>query len=138
MKSRKTGAWDYLAKMKAFRVLKEPVIKQVMESLMLPAGSKSLDVGCGDGYYTLMLAESLGPGSHVNGIDAVDPFLDQGRTLSSKFNLTERDSFIKGVIEDLRLKKTFLIGSSALTVPNCSHKIPPRSHFQGSTLSKAE
>ena len=105
MKSRETGAGEYLHKMKAFRVLKEPVIKQVLESLTLPARSKGLDVGCGDGYYTLMLAENAGPGSHVTGIDVTDPFLDQGRALTSKFNLTERVSFIKGDIEGLRFKK---------------------------------
>ncbi len=105
MKSRKKGVGEYLEKMKVFRALKEPVIKQVLESLRLPAGSKGLDVGCGDGYYTLMLAKSLGPGSHVTGIDAVEPFLDQGRALSSKFNLTERVSFIKGDITGHRFEK---------------------------------
>ncbi len=105
MKSRETGAGEYLHKMKAFRILKEPVIKQVLESLTLPARSKGLDVGCGDGYYTLMLVENAGPGSNVTGIDVTDPFLDQGRALSSKFNLTERVSFIKGDIEDLRFEK---------------------------------
>jgi len=105
MKGEKTDASEYLKKMKAFRVLKEPVIKQVLDSLMLPAGSKGLDLGCGDGYYTLMLAENAGSGSHVTGIDVVDSFLDEGRALSSKFNLTERVSFIKDDIEDLSFEK---------------------------------
>ncbi len=105
MKGRETGAGDYLQKMKMFRALKEPVIKQVLESLTLPAGSKGLDAGCGDGYYTLMLAENAGLGSHVTGVDVTAPFLDEGRALSSKFNLTERISFIKGDIEDLRFEK---------------------------------
>ncbi len=105
MKGREIGAGEYLEKMKMFRALKEPVIKQVLESLRLLAGSKGLDVGCGDGYYTLMLAERAGPGSHVTGIDVADPFLDQGRALSSKFNLTKRVSFIKGDITDLRFEK---------------------------------
>ncbi len=105
MTNRKSDAGKYLKKMEAFRVLKEPVIRHVLESSALPTGSKGLDVGCGDGYYTLILAENAGPGGHVTGIDVIDPFLDEGRALSSKFNFTERVSFIKGDIEGLRFEK---------------------------------
>lgn len=50
-----------------------------LQTLELPAGTRILDIGCGWGDTTLMLARKAGPDSHVLGVDCVDRFLDKGR-----------------------------------------------------------
>jgi demethylmenaquinone methyltransferase/2-methoxy-6-polyprenyl-1,4-benzoquinol methylase len=50
-------------------VLREPVIRAAIQALDLPPGSRGLDVGCGIGSHTLLLAEAVSPGGHVTGLD---------------------------------------------------------------------
>src|SRR4249920_3213666 len=41
----------------------------LLESANLGAGMRCLDLGCGGGDVTLMMARAVGPGGHVVGID---------------------------------------------------------------------
>jgi demethylmenaquinone methyltransferase/2-methoxy-6-polyprenyl-1,4-benzoquinol methylase len=47
----------------------EAETRAAIADLRLPAGSHGLDVGCGVGLYALWLAEAIGPGGQVIGID---------------------------------------------------------------------
>src|SRR5262245_64937286 len=47
----------------------EPEARALIADLALPAGSRGLDVGCGVGLYALWLAEAVGPGGTVVGIE---------------------------------------------------------------------
>jgi len=47
----------------------EPEARALIADLELPGGSRGLDVGCGVGLYTLWLAEAVGPGGRVVGIE---------------------------------------------------------------------
>jgi SAM-dependent methyltransferase len=55
--------------------LLEPVCEALMDHAGLKAGSNALDVGCGGGSQSLMLAQRLGPGDRVLGVDISAPML---------------------------------------------------------------
>ena len=95
------SAEKYLEKLESSNLLREPVIRTVVDSLQLPPDSKGLDAGCGTGFYTLMLAEAAGVRGHVTGLDVEEKFLARGRSMASKSGLKERVSFIKGDIRKL-------------------------------------
>src|SRR5689334_24819270 len=47
----------------------EAEARRIIQDLALPAGSRGLDVGCGVGLWALWLAEAVGSGGHVLGIE---------------------------------------------------------------------
>jgi len=49
--------------------LREPVTREVIRSLTLPAGSRGLDAGCGIGLQALRLAQETQPQGRVTGLD---------------------------------------------------------------------
>ena len=50
----------------------EPEARALIADLALPAGSRGLDVGCGVGLYALWLAEAVGPGGSVVGVEPTE------------------------------------------------------------------
>ncbi len=59
----------------------EPEARMLIADLGLSAGSRGLDVGCGVGLYTLWLAEAIGPGGHVVGVEPSAERVDEARAL---------------------------------------------------------
>ena len=59
----------------------EPEAQRIISDLGLPPASRGLDVGCGVGLYALWLAESVGPGGAVLGIEPEADKVDAARTL---------------------------------------------------------
>ena len=49
--------------------LRQPVLRSVIEALHLPRGSHGLDVGCGIGLQTMLLAQAVGSMGHITGLD---------------------------------------------------------------------
>ncbi|GBF35014.1 2-heptaprenyl-1,4-naphthoquinone methyltransferase [Desulfocucumis palustris] len=96
-----SGAEEYLKKLELSNIFRQHIIRNIVDTLQLPSGSKGLDAGCGTGFYTLMLAEAAGVCGHVTGLDIEEKFLAKGRSLASKSGLTERVSFMKGDIRKL-------------------------------------
>jgi len=86
----------YISSLESANPLREPIIRTVIDSLQLPKGSLGLDIGCGIGLYTLLLAEAVGPGGHVTGIDITEEFLEKARSLSSQSRIGDRTSFKEG------------------------------------------
>ena len=76
--------------------LREPVIRSAIQALQLPSGSRGLDAGCGIGSNTWLLAEAVGPGGHVTGVDLSSEFLVRAREITEKSSLSEQVSFQKG------------------------------------------
>ena len=96
-----SNAEKYLKRLELSNILRESVIRTIVDTLQIPPKSKGLDAGCGTGFYTLVLAEAAGVRGHVTGLDIEEKFLAKGRSLASKSGLTERVSFIKGDIRKL-------------------------------------
>ena len=92
---------EYLKSLELSNILREPIIKTIVRSLPLLPESEGLDVGCGTGFYTLMLAEKAGVHSHVTGLDIEEKFLKKGRSLALKSDMSEQVSFIRGDISKL-------------------------------------
>jgi demethylmenaquinone methyltransferase/2-methoxy-6-polyprenyl-1,4-benzoquinol methylase len=80
--------------------LTEPAIRQAIENLRLPAGSRGIDAGCGIGQQTRWLAEAAGPACRVTGID-----IDEGNLAAAR-HLTigpadDRVEFVRGDLHHL-------------------------------------
>lgn len=76
--------------------LREPAIRSAIEALQPPSGSRGLDAGCGIGSHTLLLAEAVGPGGHVTGLDLRPDFLTRAREIAEKSGLSKSVSFQEG------------------------------------------
>ncbi len=87
---------DYIRKLKVTAPLREPVIRSAIEALKLPLGSRGLDVGCGIGLHTVLLAEAVGPTGHVTGLDAAGEFLSHAEEAAEKAGLSSRVCFSAG------------------------------------------
>ena len=74
---------------------------RVVRALNLPPGSRGLDVGCGIGLQTLLLAEAVGPAGHVTGIDLSLEFLDCAGSIVEKAGISEQVSFREGDMNNL-------------------------------------
>jgi len=81
--------------------LREPLMKNIIKSIQLPASSYGLDVGCGIGLNTFLLAEELGPEGRMVGLDSEEELLTQARSLLSKSEVNERICFEKGDARNL-------------------------------------
>ncbi len=81
--------------------LRAPIIRSAIQALQLPSGSRGLDAGCGIGSHTLLLAEAVGPGGHVTGLDLSPEFLVHAREIANKSSLSEQVSFLEGDVNKL-------------------------------------
>ena len=81
--------------------LRDPAIREAIRMLDLPEGSDGLDAGCGIGSHTLLLAEAVGPGGHVTGLDLFAEFVTHARAQAKKSGLSDRVSFRQGNVNAL-------------------------------------
>jgi demethylmenaquinone methyltransferase/2-methoxy-6-polyprenyl-1,4-benzoquinol methylase len=56
--------------------------------LQLPIESRGLDVGCGIGLQSMLLANAVGPAGHITGLDINPDFLEYGERLVAKAGLS--------------------------------------------------
>jgi len=75
-----TGPHASLERMNRFQ---EPEARRIIGDLGLAPGSQGLDVGCGVGLYTLWLAEAIGKGGRVIGIEPELEKVEAARKLVS-------------------------------------------------------
>lgn len=83
--------------------LTEPAIRQAIRAFAPPAGSSGLDVGCGLGLHARLLAEAVGPGGSVTGIDASGEHLGVAREEAAESGLAGRLCFAKADLRSLPL-----------------------------------
>ena len=91
----------YIRQLRESYPLREPVLRDVIDELGLPHGSRGLDAGCGIGQPALLLAEAVGPDGHVTGLDQSSEFLRHAEDLVMKSGLTDRISFQQGDVHHL-------------------------------------
>ena len=85
----------YLKSLYVSNPLREPIIKTAISQLALPSGSYGLDIGCGIGLYSFLLAEAVGFNGHIVGIDITEEFLEKACLLASDKGLENRVAFKK-------------------------------------------
>lgn len=81
--------------------MREPVVHSAIQALQLPPGSKGLDIGCGIGSHTLLLAEAVLPEGHVTGLDLSPAQLEHARKAAKKSDLSKQVFFREGDMNNL-------------------------------------
>ena len=84
-----------------FNNLREPVLRSAIQALQLPSGSRGLDAGCSIGLQAILLAETVGPGGHITGLDLSPELLIYAEDIVKKAGLSERVSFQEGDVNNL-------------------------------------
>ena len=69
----------YEKQLASFHSAFEPELLQILDALPLAPSMKVLDLACGDGFYTRRIAERLGAGGSVTGVDLNLAYLSEAR-----------------------------------------------------------
>ena len=101
---RRAGTYSYTADRLSCRLAMARISRGILETLPL-AGKRVLDLGCGDGAYSLELA-AQGRAS-VLGVDPAEPAVQAATRRALDLGLQDRARFMVGNIYDLRLPHTF-------------------------------
>jgi len=96
-----SDADTYIRQLRESYPLREPLLREVIEALELPPGSRGLDVGCGIGQPTLLLAEAVGPTGNVTGLDRSSELLRHAEALVKKSGRSNQVSFQQGDVHHL-------------------------------------
>ena len=78
-----------------------PVMEKAVSLLDLKPGSRGLEVGCGAGTVTLVLARTVGPDGHVTGLDQDADLLTLSRARAREEGLSTRIALEKGDMKAL-------------------------------------
>ena len=87
---------DFVQMAHLINPLREPVLRSAIQALQLPPGTQGLDVGCGIGLQTQLLAQAVGPAGHVTGVDVSPEALIVARNTVERNGLSRRISFREG------------------------------------------
>ena len=90
-----------IEKMRVSNALIEPTARRAIRALELPAGSRGLDVGCGIGLQTLLIAHAVGPTGHVTGLDVSREFLALAESIIEESDSPAVLSFREGEASNL-------------------------------------
>jgi SAM-dependent methyltransferase len=88
----------YMEKLYRSDPLQVPLMRRILRSIRLPDGSCGLDAGCGVGLQIPHLAEAVGPGGHITGLDVLPQFVQEARRNIAKWKLEERVNLVQGDI----------------------------------------
>jgi ubiquinone/menaquinone biosynthesis C-methylase UbiE len=72
----------YMQQMAVTSALMEAPVRAAVQALGLPSGSTGLDAGCGIGPHIPLLADAVGPGGHVTGLDLRPEFLARAEDIA--------------------------------------------------------
>lgn len=92
---------SYIEKLLLSHYMTEPVVRAAVESLKLPMDSCGLDAGCGIGLHIPIMAEAVGDGGHVTGLDISPEFLAYAEKLLKEGGLIGRYSLKEGSVGKL-------------------------------------
>lgn len=81
--------------------LREPTLRSIIAALKLARGSEGIDIGCGIGLQTLLLAEATGPASHVTGVDISADLLAYAQNRIKSLAGADRITFREGDMRSL-------------------------------------
>jgi ubiquinone/menaquinone biosynthesis C-methylase UbiE len=86
---------DYDAELARYHEAFAPQLRAAIADLPLPAKAMVLDVPCGDGFYTKLLAERVGEEGKVVGSDALMEYLRRGYRAAARADVAEQTEFVK-------------------------------------------
>lgn len=78
-------------------------LRAMVDTLPIPRGGKVVEIACGDGAYTLWLADRVGPGGTVVAVDISPDYLRVARSASTRDESAARVVHIVSPIERLPL-----------------------------------
>jgi demethylmenaquinone methyltransferase/2-methoxy-6-polyprenyl-1,4-benzoquinol methylase len=81
--------------------LRQPLLRSVIKSLGLSPGSRGLDAGCGIGLQALLLADAIGQGGQIIGLDILPELLTYGQHHLRQPDDTPRINFGAGDVSRL-------------------------------------
>jgi ubiquinone/menaquinone biosynthesis C-methylase UbiE len=76
--------------------LREPTLRSIVAALQLKSGSRGLDIGCGIGLQTPLLAEAAGPNGRITGLDISAELLAYARNRIKPLAGADRITFQEG------------------------------------------
>jgi demethylmenaquinone methyltransferase/2-methoxy-6-polyprenyl-1,4-benzoquinol methylase len=91
----------YIQKLDETYPLREPTIRNAINTLSLPLGSVGLDVGCGIGWGSILLAEAVGNSGRVTGLDISPEILDKAEYIVARAGYCEQINFKQGDMKKL-------------------------------------
>jgi len=91
----------YIKQLKDTYPLRASVLRDIIQALRLPLGSRGLDAGCGIGLQALLLAEAVGSTGHVTGLDISQEFLLHAEGVVNESSLSDQISFQQGDVSNL-------------------------------------
>ena len=92
---------SYIKSLSLSYCLREPIMRSAIEALKFPPGSHGLDVGCGIGDITALLAKSVAPAGHVTGVDISPDMITFARESAEESGLSLQLSFRQGDMKAL-------------------------------------
>jgi len=91
----------YIESLTVFNTWRESTMRNAIKLLNLPLASKGIDVGCGVGLQTLILAEQTGPEGKVTGLDIEPAFLNLGGKIIEEAGMSDQISFKEGSADNI-------------------------------------
>jgi demethylmenaquinone methyltransferase/2-methoxy-6-polyprenyl-1,4-benzoquinol methylase len=81
--------------------LRESTLRTIIDALNFAPGSAGLDIGCGIGLQSMLLAEAIGPNGRVTGLDISAELLDYARQKIAASPQADRIAFKQGDMHNL-------------------------------------
>jgi len=94
---------DAASRLAVMDALREPVLRAAIQALDLSRGSRGLDAGCGIGQPSVLLAEAVGSGGRVTGLDLSPRLLVKAKDNAEKGSSRAGVSLTAGDIHRLPL-----------------------------------
>jgi demethylmenaquinone methyltransferase/2-methoxy-6-polyprenyl-1,4-benzoquinol methylase len=92
---------DYIRRINLSHALREPTMREAIHAIQFAPGSQGLDVGCGIGNITSILAKSVAPAGHVTGVDISSEMVAYATEAAEQAGLSEQLSYRQGDMKDL-------------------------------------
>lgn len=91
-----SGMDDYIHKINLSFALRESLMQDAIDAVQFAPGSQGLDIGCGTGNITSLLAESTAPAGHVTGVDIAPEMVAYATDATKKAGLSKQLSYREG------------------------------------------
>jgi demethylmenaquinone methyltransferase/2-methoxy-6-polyprenyl-1,4-benzoquinol methylase len=91
-----TGKSSYIQKLLEANPLRAPLLGSIIQALGLPPGSCGLDLGCGIGLQTPLLAQAVGSAGRIVGMDILTELLTFGKELLARAGNINRITLCAG------------------------------------------